>query len=157
MNKLIATGLTIATMAFPALALASVDITLTGGSVSFQAGDVYSEPGYSALSTTDGVVTGSVVTSNNINQMMAGTYSVNYNVTDSALDSDSEVRSVSVYNVPEVSVSGGSSGAQPFCSSPMAPGWNVSLPGGGCGGTATFLLPGQEDCPTWYFMGCVKN
>lgn len=34
-------------------------------------------------------------------------------------------------------------GAMPWCSSPSAPGWNVSLPGGGCGGVEIYLTKGQ--------------
>lgn len=34
-------------------------------------------------------------------------------------------------------VTGG--GSLPWCSNPMAPGWNTSLPDGGCGGTSVFV------------------
>lgn len=30
-------------------------------------------------------------------------------------------------------------GTQPFCSSPMAPGWNVAMIGGGCGSTQLYV------------------
>ncbi len=65
-------------------------------------------------------------------------------------------------------------GAQPWCSSPTAPGWRVDLPGGGCGTTTTtasgttisfpiFFQAGTSvvkngvsyDCPFWFFSGCV--
>ncbi len=49
-------------------------------------------------------------------------------------------------------------GTMPFCSGPMAPGWNVSLPGGGCGGTATYIpkTTGTSSiCPDWFPNGCV--
>lgn len=49
-------------------------------------------------------------------------------------------------------------GGQVFCSSPTAPGWNVSLPHGGCGGTSSFItfgapLPTGEACMFW--GGCM--
>ena len=34
-------------------------------------------------------------------------------------------------------------GAMPWCSNPMAPGWNTSLPDGGCGGAFNFVAFGQ--------------
>lgn len=58
-------------------------------------------------------------------------------------------------------------GTQPWCSSPTAPGWNVSLPNGGCGGTglfgsvmAVFFNAGETvrgfTCPIWFgFIQCV--
>lgn len=70
------------------------------------------------------------------------------------------------YVVPKPIVTGGT---QPFCSSPTAPGWNVSLPGGGCGNglfgvtLPSYVLPGSTlvkngqtyTCPWWFFMGCM--
>ncbi len=48
-------------------------------------------------------------------------------------------------------------GALPYCSGPMAPGWDVSLPGGGCGhSTVKFVPAGQLDCPAWFPSGCVE-
>ena len=51
-------------------------------------------------------------------------------------------------------------GTQPFCSSPSAPGWNVSLPGGGCstglfGSVAPIFFNAGETvkgilCPFWF-------
>lgn len=54
-------------------------------------------------------------------------------------------------------------GTAPWCSGPSAPGWNVGEVGGGCGGTDTFVLPGQTemidglpfDCPTAFVGGCM--
>lgn len=62
--------------------------------------------------------------------------------------------------------------ASVYCSSPMSPGWNVSLPGGGCDNYNTeyglitpfyiesgdyVMSPGIifEFCPSWYPSGCV--
>jgi hypothetical protein len=51
-------------------------------------------------------------------------------------------------------------GIEPYCSSPTAPGWNVSLPGGGCGGTQLFVrynqpLPDGTTCA--FFNGCMAQ
>lgn len=73
-----------------------------------------------------------------------------------------------------IDVSAGSmgGGTLPYCSGPMAPGWNVSLPGGGCGGTEVWIasgatytsastskLPGAavttETCPAFFPSGCM--
>lgn len=40
---------------------------------------------------------------------------------------------------PSTSTSG-NGGGNIYCSGPLAPGWNVSLPGGGCGGTTGTVL-----------------
>lgn len=66
-------------------------------------------------------------------------------------------------------------GSMPWCSGPMAPGWRVDLPGGGCGQVSTktasgvvfsypvFFKAGSSvvkngvsySCPESFFMGCV--
>lgn len=45
----------------------------------------------------------------------------------------------------------------PFCSGPMAPGWQAGVVGGGCGGTDVVLEPGTEGCPFWFVGGCIKQ
>lgn len=79
----------------PFSAFASVGITLAGGPVTLYAGQSYVEPGYSALSTTDGDVTG-LVTASSVNTSVAGNTSRTYSVTDSALDSDTQTRVITV-------------------------------------------------------------
>lgn len=43
---------------------------------------------------------------------------------------------------------GGGGGGMPWCSGPMAPGWNVSLPNGGCGGPVVASTPAPETAST---------
>jgi hypothetical protein len=54
----------------------------------------------------------------------------------------------------DVSATANGGGGQPYCSGPDAPGWNVSLPGGGCGSTKTFYPAGSSECPVFDFQGC---
>ena len=54
--------------------------------------------------------------------------------------------SVSAYSISNV---------LPFCSGPLAPGWNVSMVGGGCGGTEVFLPAGSPGCPWFIVSGCI--
>jgi hypothetical protein len=42
-----------------------------------------------------------------------------------------------------------------YCSGPEAPGWNVSLPDGGCGSSETYLPPGSPQCPIFDRQGCM--
>lgn len=139
-------------LVLPTAALASVSISLSGGAVTLSSGQNYSEPGYSAFSTVDGNVTSSVNVTGGVNASQPGTYVIGYSVTDSALDSDFASRLVTVEGI------GG--GDMPFCSGPMAPGWNVSLPDGGCGGSSIFFQYGAlvnaqtgEICQFW--SGCM--
>ncbi|WP_282055021.1 immunoglobulin-like domain-containing protein [Maribacter luteus] len=59
-------------------------ITLVGGTVNLTVGDIYVEPGYSATDNVDGNITGSVVVGGIVNTGVADTYTVTYNVSDSA-------------------------------------------------------------------------
>ena len=128
----------------PGLAFASVGITLSGGSVTISQGTSYNEPGYSALSTTDGDVT-SLVSVSGISAAV-GSHTITYSVTDSALDSATAFRTLTVQG-------GGS--VMPFCSGPMAPGWQIGVAGGGCGGTEVWVPAGSAGCPFWFVGGCV--
>lgn len=80
------------------------------------------------------------------------------------------VNGSSVGDVSTVDVTGGSTfskeyidvssapmggGGQPYCSGPMAPGWNVSLPGGGCGSSETYMPAGSVQCPVMDRQGCM--
>lgn len=123
-----------ATLVVPSLAFASVGITLTGGDVVVTAGKTFVEPGYSAFSSYDGDITNSVTVSG-VNTTVVGSHTVNYSVTDSNSDS--------AYASRNLTVVGGGNGGQIYCSSPTAPGWNVSLPDGGCGGGSTYIPFGK--------------
>ena len=119
----------------PALAFASVGITLSGGNPdSVRVGTTYSDPGYSANSSFDGDITGSVSFSG-VNTSVRGTTVRTYTVTDSNGDTATASRTVLVWG------DGGST--QPYCSGPTAPGWRTDLPGGGCGGTAHWFPTGS--------------
>ncbi|PIP58356.1 MAG: hypothetical protein COX02_00675 [Candidatus Vogelbacteria bacterium CG22_combo_CG10-13_8_21_14_all_37_9] len=75
-------------------------ITLTGESlVVLSAGDAYTDVGASASDNLDGNLTSSIVTTNNLNSNRVGTYTFNYNVTDSAGNSATEkTRTIKVKN-----------------------------------------------------------
>lgn len=144
MKKLLAFSV-LGAVLVPSLAFASVGITLTGGTVTVQQGASYQEPGYSANSTVDGDITGAVSVSG-ITTATPGSHTITYSVTDSALDSATAFRSLEVI---------GSGGAMPYCSGPNAPGWQVGVDGGGCGGTGTVIAAGTDGCPFWYVGGCL--
>jgi hypothetical protein len=156
MNKLISGLALAAVLVSPVFAFADVSITLYGlNPDTVQQGTIYVDPGYSALSTVDGDLTSSVVTSP-VDTDQAGTVSEDYSVTDSTGDTADALRTINVQ---------GSGGTVPYCSGPLAPGWNVSLPGGGCGGTGVFIQPGQSamvdgkltECPSWFPAGCLAQ
>jgi len=154
MHKAISTLAAVALMVSPALAAASVDISLYGANPqTVRAGTVYSDPGYSAFSTVDGDLT-SLVSFSAVDTNHAGWTSRSYSVSDSMGDTASASRSIFV---------AAAGGTMPYCSGPMAPGWNVSLPGGGCGGAGIVIPAGHSamihgnlaECPFWYPSGCL--
>jgi hypothetical protein len=57
----------------------------------------------------------------------------------------------------DVSATSLGGGSLPYYSGPYAPGWNVSLPGGGCGGTGKFVPAGSAGCPFWFPEGFMEN
>lgn len=81
------------------------------------------------------------------------------------------VAPVVVTPTPTVSDTPKGGGMMPWCSSPLAPGWNTSFPDGGCGNqnvglfgmsVVTWLKAGETVtkngvgylCPASFFMGC---
>lgn len=59
-------------------------IVLTGdATITLTVGDVYNEPGYTALDDNDGDISTLVQTSGSVNTSVAGTYTITYTVTDS--------------------------------------------------------------------------
>ena len=75
----------------------SPSITLRGNNpYSMNVGSSYHEPGYSARNSIGSDITASVRVTNNINTSVAGTYYVNYTVTDSYGKSASATRTVIV-------------------------------------------------------------
>lgn len=133
----------------PMFAFASVNITLNGSNPVEVTGNSYNEPGYSANSTVDGNITSSVVTSGLIRSATQGNlYTVNYSVTDSALSTASASRTI-IFST---------GGGMPYCSGPMAPGWQVGVSGGGCSRASIMVNPGETvqgfKCPEYIMTGC---
>ena len=66
-------------------------------------GDLYSDPGATAVDDVDGDITQSIIVENPVNSLVSGTYVITYNVTDSAGNSAIEVtREVVVDGSPPV-------------------------------------------------------
>lgn len=83
-------------------------ITLIGNStINLTVGDSYTDAGASANDNEDGDITNSIVKTGTVDTSTAGTYTIKYNVSDSAGNSASEVtRSVVVVVAPVKSLSG---------------------------------------------------
>ncbi|WP_179344692.1 immunoglobulin-like domain-containing protein [Winogradskyella ursingii] len=97
-------------------------ITLIGSStINLNTGDTYSEQGATATDNNDGNISASIVITGNVNTSVAGTYFRNYNVSDSAGNSASQV--VRTINVTDPS-SGCSGGISTF---PYAEGFENTL------------------------------
>lgn len=158
MKKYIASAAVVSLLA-PFLAFAApvdvVSITLSGPNpVTVNQGQSYNEPGFSANSTVDGNITGSVVSSR-VDTSHAGNTSVNYFVTDSLFNTASASRSVTVM---------GGGGGLIFCSGPMAPGYRVDLPNGGCpqaanstGSYVFYNRPLSDGTLCQFFFGCMDK
>jgi hypothetical protein len=76
-------------------------ITLNGASTTnLTVGDTYTEQGATATDNVDGNLTSSIITTGTVNTNLAGTYTVNYNVSDAAGNAATQVsRTVNVNNV----------------------------------------------------------
>lgn len=151
MKKYIA-ALSILALMGPAIALADSTVTASsdaGSSVSPSGVTVVSTGNVQAFSPSanDGFhLTG--VSFDGVEQASVGIL----NFTGLAWDPISHTLSVtSAVNAP-------TGGTMPFCSGPMAPGWVVSSPDGGCGGSQQYFqfnhtLPDGTLCPFW--QGCM--
>lgn len=74
-------------------------ITLKGDKNQYiKLGSTYSEPGFSALDTVDGDMTGKVEVSGSVDTSKTGTYTISYKVTDSAGNSSSVSRQIYVFD-----------------------------------------------------------
>ena len=114
--------------AVPFISFADVSITLQGADpVMVRAGNTYVDPGYSAQSTYFGDVTGDVVLGDVDTNTTGSTQETYTYGPDIFSDTASASRQVIVFSP---------GGGPTWCSSPFAPGWNVSLPDGGCGKTS---------------------
>lgn len=86
-------------------------ITLNGAStINLQTGANYIDAGATAADTEDGDLTASIITSNNVDTSIAGTYTVNYSVTDSDANTVVATRTVIVTqgNFPVITLNGDS-------------------------------------------------
>lgn len=86
-------------------------ITFNGNSpVTVYTDTIYNDAGAIASDAEDGDLTSSIVTTNAVNTSIAGSYTVNYSVTDSAGNTTTETRTVNVITgeVPVISMSGSS-------------------------------------------------
>lgn len=77
-------------------------ITLNGnGEMTIQAGESFSDPGYTAQDAADGDVTGSVTTEGSVDPGTPGDYTITYSVTDSAGNTGTAQRLIHVKQPPE--------------------------------------------------------
>lgn len=147
MKKLVG-SLIILGVLVPSLAFASVDITLQGSNPTEVQGASYVEPGYTANSTVDGNITSSVVSSGLQRTTTGNVYTVDYSVVDSALSTASASRTV-IFST---------GGTMPYCSGPMAPGWQTGVVDGGCSRASIVLNAGEIVdgfvCPVFFSTGC---
>ncbi len=93
-------------------------ITILGDNpTTITVGDTYTDAGATAEDDTDGDITGDIVTTNNVNAAVAGTYTVVYDVSDTALNTASAERTVIVNE--EESSGGGSSRRRDVADEPV--------------------------------------
>jgi len=76
-------------------------ITLVGSAtINLNVGDAYTEQGATATDNIDGNLTSSIVTTGTVNTAAAGTYTVNYNVSDAAGNAATQVSRTVIVTVP---------------------------------------------------------
>lgn len=81
------------------------EIVLTGDTqITIQAGNTYTEPGYTATDNVDGDLTAKVQVEGSVNTNLAGTYTITYSVTDSYGNTATATRTVTVKAVSQPSV-----------------------------------------------------
>lgn len=98
-------------------------ITLNGAStVNLNVGDSYTDQGATATDNVDGNLTSSIVTTGSVNTNTAGTYSINYNVSDAAGNAATQVSRTVI--VTAVSTGGCSGGVASF---PYSEGYENTL------------------------------
>ncbi|RKE98898.1 immunoglobulin-like domain-containing protein [Ichthyenterobacterium magnum] len=83
-------------------------ITLVGAStINLTVGDSYTDQGATAIDNVDGDLTSSIVTTGSVNTAVAGTYSINYNVSDAAGNTAAQVTRTVNVSEPSSGCSGG--------------------------------------------------
>lgn len=71
-------------------------IKLNEGEVNLFLGEEYKDPGFNAIDSYDGNLTNKVKVTNNINNNLPGTYTIEYKVTDSSGNTTVEKRKVTI-------------------------------------------------------------
>lgn len=145
MKKIIGFAVGFGLLAVPFMSLADSTVTATAG-----IGASVSPSGVTVVPTGDtqvfsfGVLQGyqlSNVSVDGINEGAIGSYSLMGDLLDHA-----------------ITASAASSGSlMPYCSGPMAPGWQQGIAGGGCGGTGVTIPAGAPGCPYFMASGCIKE
>ena len=83
-------------------------ITLNGSStINLNVGDTYTEQGATATDNVDGNITANIVITGTVNTSAAGTYLVNYNVSDAAGNAATQVTRTVIVTQPSSGCSGG--------------------------------------------------
>ncbi|MCF6294919.1 MAG: DUF5011 domain-containing protein, partial [Flavobacteriaceae bacterium] len=83
-------------------------ITLIGAlTINLNVGDIYTEQGATATDDVDGDITASIITTGTVNTSVAGTYLVNYNVSDAAGNAATQVTRTVNVTQPSTGCSGG--------------------------------------------------
>lgn len=100
-------------------------ITLTGSStINLTVGDSFTDPGATATDNVDGNLTSSIVVTGSVNTGVAGTYTLNYNVSDAAGNAATQVSRTVIVTAPST---GGCSGG--ITSYPYSEGFENTLGG----------------------------
>jgi hypothetical protein len=144
-------------------AIVSTVLLLSLPLISFADSTVIATPGTGATVSPSGTV---VVTAGTTQTFSIGAQQ-GFQVSDVSLDGTSlgivdsidftGIAADPILHTLDVTAGLAGGGGTPYCSGPDAPGWQVGIPGGGCGGHATFVPAGTADCPFWFPAGCIKN
>jgi hypothetical protein len=166
MKKIISILLTVGVL-LPVSAFADSSIVITADthSVVTPSGPFVTVP--TGVTQTFGISanSGYAISSVGLDGVFVGTPS-SVSLTGAAADPQLHTLFVDSVALPPTPSSPAGGGTLPYCSSPYAPGWNVSLPGGGCGSNETFVpfghalahdangaAIGDATCP--FTMGCM--
>ncbi len=89
-------------------------IALTGSTINLYVGGTFTDPGATASDNEDGNLTSSIITSGSVDTSTIGTYSITYTVSDTAGNSASVTRSVTISAAPLIYFEAG------ICKCPLA-------------------------------------
>ena len=148
MNKIIGIVTGIALLALPAVSLADSTVTATAGTgASVSPSGVVVVPTGTTQTFFAGANTGYTLSDVSLDGISQGAIG---EVDFTGIDGDAVSHTLDVSATQNAPVGGG--GIIP-CSSPLAVGWNVSLLGGGCGVTETFVPYNGTSC--LFNQGCM--